>query len=83
MTFTVTGKAIAWVAPKGSRMGRAKVYVDGIYKGTINLYTASTSVRQVVFQYAWPAIGSHSLKVVLFGPASHPSVDVDGLIVVR
>lgn len=83
MTYTVSGRALAWVAPKGSRMGRAKVYVDGVYKGTINLYQTASSYRQVAFQYAWPTSGSHTLKLVLVGPASHPRVDVDGLIVVR
>ena len=83
MTFKVTGRALAWVAPKGPRMGRAKVYVDGIYRGTVNLYAATTSSRQVVFQYAWATGGSHTLKLVLAGPTTHPRVDVDGLIVVR
>ena len=41
VTFRFTGRAVAIVAPKGPTRGSAKVYVDGVYVGTVNLHRSS------------------------------------------
>jgi hypothetical protein len=64
-------------------MGSARIYLDGVNKGIVNLYATTNRYRQIAFQAAWPSNGSHTLKIVLLGPASHPRVDVDGVIVLR
>ena len=83
VTVKVVGKGIAWIAPRGPRMGSARIYVDGVNKGIVNLYATTNRYRQVAFQAAWPSNGSHTLRIVLLGPTSHPRVDVDGVIVLR
>ena len=41
MTFAFSGRSVALVAPKGPSRGKAKVYVDGVYDSTIDLYRSS------------------------------------------
>ena len=64
-------------------MGSARIYVDGIDRGVVNLYATTNRYRQVAFQAAWPSNGPHTLKIVLLGPTAHPRVDVDGVIALR
>jgi hypothetical protein len=59
------------------------VFVDNVYKGTVNLYSATSRARQIVFAFSWPSVGTHHLKLVVVGTAGHPRVDVDAFVVLR
>jgi hypothetical protein len=79
-SYTFTGASISWVAERGPTRGSAKVYIDGVYEATINLYTSAYQSRRVVYTYNWSANGSHAIKVVVLGTAGHPRVDVDAFV---
>ena len=74
--FTFTGRNVAWVAPVAANRGQANVYLDGTYVKTIDLYSASTVARRVVFGQAVGS-GSHTLTVYVAGTSGRPWVDVD------
>jgi bacillopeptidase F len=82
-TVAFTGRAIAWAAPTGPTRGAARVYVDGVYRGTVNLHRTSFAGRQLVFRAAWTASGVHALRIVVIGTAHHPRVDVDAFAIIR
>jgi hypothetical protein len=83
-TFTMTNaRSIAIVATKAASRGSFKVYVDGVYRGTISTYSTTTKYRQLVYQFAWSAPGTHKVKVVIVGTAGHPRVDLDAFVVLR
>ena len=83
-TFTATSaRSIAIVATKAASRGSFKVYVDGVYKGTISTYSSTTKYRQLVYQYSWSAAGTHKVKIVVSGTAHHPRVDLDAFVVLR
>lgn len=77
--FTFTGRDVAWIAEKGIGKGRAKVYVDGHLRTTVDLAAASDTPRQIVFRAHWTTAGSHVLKIVVEGTVGRPIVTVDGL----
>jgi hypothetical protein len=77
-TYAFTGSSVAWVSYAGPTRGSAKVYVDGVYKATIDLYSATDSARRVAYAFTWATNGSHTIKVVAVGTAGHPRIDVDG-----
>lgn len=77
-----TGRAIALVAPKSAKRGKATIYIDGIDVGTVDLYRSSPLFRVVVFTRTWRTPGPHTIKVVVRGTAHRPRVDVDAFIVV-
>jgi len=81
--LTFTGRNVAWVAPKSSTRGKAEVYVDGTYVQTLDLYSASTLARQVVFSQSWATSGSHTLEVKVLGTSGRPRVDVDAFVVLQ
>jgi hypothetical protein len=78
--FSFTGRAVAWVAPKAYNRGRAAVYVDGVYRGTVNLRSSTTLTRRIVFATWWVGPGDHTITIRVSGGAR---VDVDALLVLR
>jgi hypothetical protein len=83
-TFTATSaRSIAIVATKAKTRGSFKVYVDGVYKGTISCYSTTTKYRQLVYQFSWSTAGTHKVKIVVSGTSGRPRVDLDAFVVLR
>ena len=78
--FKFTGTDVVWVAERGPKRGKARVYVDGV-RTVVDLYASSSSHRRVVFVAANLAAGQHTLKIVVRGTSGRPRVDVDGFFV--
>jgi subtilisin family serine protease len=81
--FKTTARAIAVVGRKGPSNGKAKVYVDGAYVQTIDLYRSSTQSKVVVFNKSWSTNGVHSVKLVVVGTSGRPRVEVDAFAILR
>jgi hypothetical protein len=82
-TFSFAGRSVGFLSYKSSTRGSVKIYVDGVYRKTVSLYSTTVRARQLVFSYSWPAYGSHKLKLVVVGTAGHPRVDVDGFAILK
>lgn len=82
-TLRFTGRAVAWVAPLGPTRGSARIYVDGTYRTTVNLYRSAASSRRVVYRASWSTSGTHTLEMRVVGTSGHPRVDVDVFEVLR
>ena len=78
-----TGRSVALIGPKGSTRGQAKIYIDGKYVKTINLYSRTYRSRQIVFAYNWAKAGTHRLSIVVQGTAGHPMVALDAIYTMR
>jgi len=83
VTFRFNGRAVAIAAPKGSTRGSAKVYVDGVYAGIVDLHRSTSVNRILVFGRSWASYGAHSVKLVLNGTSGHPRFDVDAFAILR
>jgi beta-N-acetylhexosaminidase len=79
-TYTFTGTSVSWVAYRGANRGEASVYLDGVYKGRVNLYSSIYSAREIVYAASWTSSGTHTLKIVNLGTTGHSRVDVDGFV---
>ncbi len=80
------GSNVAWVSRKTPDSGQAEVYVDGRYIATLDLYSATTQPRQIVFtigDLGLPA--GHTLEVRTLGTKNLSSegtrVYVDAFVV--
>jgi len=82
-SYTFTGRTVALVATRGPGRGKARVYVDGVLRGTVDLYRSSTQYRAVAWSFTCTSSRSHTVRVVVVGTAGRPQVDVDALIVMR
>ena len=83
VTFTTSARAIAIVARRGPLNGKAKVYVDGVYKSTIDTYRSSYQSRVVVFNISWNTAATHSVKVVVLATSRRPRIDIDAFAFLR
>jgi hypothetical protein len=83
-TFSFTGEDVALVSTKGPNRGKAAIFVDGVNRGTINLYARSLVTRSVVFAMNELGAGPHTLQVRVLGTkdarSSGKRVDVDAVV---
>jgi hypothetical protein len=82
-SVTRSAGSLAFFTTRGPNRGAVKIYVDGTYRTTVDLYAASLSYRYVAYAVAWSAVETHTLKVVVVGTAGRPRVDFDAVEVVR
>jgi hypothetical protein len=82
-TFRFSGRAVAWIAPRGLTRGSAAIYVDGVHRTTVSLYRTSSLARTIAFTTGWSSAGSHTLTVKVLGTPGHPRIDVDAFAVLR
>jgi hypothetical protein len=84
--FTFVGTQVSWIAVKCSNRGIARVYIDGVLQGTVDLYNAATLYRQTVYTSPVLADGTHTIKVEVTGTknasATNTYIDVDAFDVV-
>jgi len=57
------GTGITWVGKKASGYGKTRVYVDGVYKATVDQYRSSTAYQQPVWSSGWLPCGTHTLEL--------------------
>jgi hypothetical protein len=75
------GAAVTWVGPIGPTRGKAQVYIDGKLAKTVNTWNSSFKPTRVLFTASWDKVGSHRIRIVTAGTASHPTVAVDAFFV--
>jgi len=82
--LTFTGRNVAWVAPKSKARGKAEVYLDGRKVATVDLYSATTLSRRVIYSANGlnPSV-NHTLQIRVLGTSGRPRVDVDAFAVLR
>ncbi len=80
MSSSFTGRSVSVVAPIGPGRAKIAVYVDGVYKRTVNLRSGAYHPHRIVYTAAFGSVGAHriSLKVVTSGTAQ-----LDALLVAR
>lgn len=83
-TMSFTGGTRAYlVTSTGTNRGKVKVYVDGRYKRTLNLYSAAPTNRAKFYLASFTGSGKHTVKLVQLSSGSRKRIDIDGLAVVR
>jgi len=80
-TFSFTGAGVRWIAAKSKSFGKAGIYIDDVYLATVDLYSSTAKVKQIVYGRRGLAQGAHSIKVEVLGQKNPAStgyiVDVD------
>lgn len=75
-----TGRGISLVAPTGPGRAKVAVYIDGVYRKTVNLRASSTHHRRIVYNASFAGSGRHriTLKIVSSG-----KVQLDAFLVAK
>ena len=80
-TYTLSGKSVKWIGPVGSTRGKARVYVDGVAVGIIDMRRSSYKPQVTLFSRAWAKNGTHKLTIEVIG--SGRPVAIDQFIITR
>ncbi len=80
-SFTFTGRSVAWVSLKSYNRGKANVYVNGVYSGSVDLYAASTQGQRIVWTKSWSTSATRTIDIRVVGMVGRPRVDVDGFFI--
>jgi hypothetical protein len=83
VTHQFTGRGVAIVAPTSPTRGKAAVYVDGVYRGTIDLRSSTTRSRRVVYAISYGVSGTHTIVWRVLGTSGRPLVSLDALVILR
>ena len=83
-SLTFTGRQVAWIALKAPNRGKAQVYIDGVLRGTVDLYAPSLLKQRVAWRSSWgpsSPTNTHTIRIKVLGTVGRPKVDIDGFIV--
>ncbi len=80
---TFTGTSIGWLARKAPSQGKAKIYVNGSLEATIDLYAPSSQPQRLVWTGNWSAAAKRTVVILALGTSGRPTVNLDGLIIIR
>jgi subtilisin family serine protease len=82
-SFQFSGTAVDWITATGPGWGRAEVTIDGVSKGTVDLYAASAH-PQTVKTYAGLGTGTHKITITALGTknslANSTNVQIDAFV---
>lgn len=83
LTWTFTGRSVAWVASRASTSGQVHIYVDGKKTATVDVKSSTTAYRQALWTTSWSSSAKHTVKVVVVGTKGRPTVTTDGLVYLK
>lgn len=81
--YRFTGRTVAIVAPTNATRGRISVYIDGVYKATVDLYSSANVYRKVVYSASWASSKTRTIEVRVAGTSGRPTISLDGFIVLK
>lgn len=80
-TFTFDAKSVTWIGPVGSTRGKARVSVDGVDLGVVNMRRSKFKPRVVLFSRSWADVGAHVVQIQVIG--SGRPVAIDQFVITR
>jgi hypothetical protein len=80
-TYRFTGRSFAWVGLRSPTRGKARVYVDGVLKATVDLYAAAIQPQRILWSVNYATAAPRTVRIQVLGTAGRPRVDVDGFVV--
>jgi subtilisin family serine protease len=83
VSYRFTGTGIAVVAPTSAIRGKVRVYIDGVYRATLDLRTSSTISRRVVYARSFGGSGTHAIVLKALGTSGRPMVSLDAFVVLH
>ena len=83
LTLKQWGSQFALITDRCATCGKIKVYLDGKLVATVDTYASSTAKGRQVWSKTFPAIGQHTVRLVVVGTGARPYAKVDALVAKR
>jgi hypothetical protein len=77
-TFRFTGTSVSWIGYRGNQGGIARVSLDGVVVGDVDLFGRSVEIRVPVFTATGLADGNHTLTIEVTG-LKNPESDLNAV----
>jgi hypothetical protein len=65
--FSFTGTGVSWIGYSDAWSGIAQVYIDGVFKATVDTYAAVEAAQKVQYSVSSLANGPHTLTILVTG----------------
>lgn len=79
LSWTFTGRSVAWIVSRASTSGQADVYIDGTKITTADLKATTTAYRHALWTKSWSSVGKHTIKIVVTATSGRPTITTDGI----
>ena len=66
-TFSFTGTSVSWIGYRDQWSGIANVYIDGVLKGSVDMYVSPKQAQAVAYSISGLSWGTHSIVVEATG----------------
>ncbi|MFF9607801.1 N-acetylmuramoyl-L-alanine amidase [Streptomyces sp. NPDC014684] len=83
LSWTFTGRSVAWIVSRAATSGQAVIYVDGTKTATVDLKSTTTAYRNALWTKSWSSAGKHTVKIVVSATSGRPTVTTDGIAYLR
>lgn len=83
LTWTFTGRSVAWTVSRAATSGQAYVYVDGTKAATVDLESSTSKYRDAIWTKNWSSSAKHTVKIVVVGTSGRPTITTDGLVYLK
>jgi hypothetical protein len=80
-TYTLFARSVTWVGPVGATRGKARIWIDGVDVGVVDLRRSTFRARVSLFTKTWSRAGAHTLGIQVLG-AGRP-VAIDEFVITR
>ena len=80
-TYTFYAKSVKWVGPLGPTRGKARVTVDGVSLGIVDLRRSSFKAQAILFSKSWAKVRNHVIRITVIG--SGRPVAIDQFVITR
>ena len=74
-TVKFTGTSVSWMGKKKNTYGKAAITLDGVDKGTVDLYSATELYKQTLWSSGTLSSGAHTLVVAYTGTKNASATD--------
>lgn len=79
LTGTFHASSLALLADVCPTCGKVGIYVDGKLVKTVDTYARTAASRRTVWSMSFPAVGKHTVKLVVVSTPKRQTVRVDAL----
>lgn len=83
LSWTFTGRSVAWTVSRATTSGQAHIYVDGTKTATVDLKSSTTKYRDAIWTKTWSGSAKHTVKIVVVGTSGRPAVTTDGIVYLK
>ncbi|MFD7767717.1 N-acetylmuramoyl-L-alanine amidase [Streptomyces sp. NPDC059787] len=83
LSWTFTGRSVAWTVSRATTSGQAHIYVDGKKTATVDLKSSTTKYRDAIWTKTWSGSAKHTIKIVVVGTSGRPAITTDGVVYLK